>query len=283
MLAFFRAACHRGVVQDTTQTSAVTDDPHRALAVLGEHLDALVEEAGLDGWTTDTPAGGWTVAAQIAHLAWTDEVSLTAVTDPDAFAAVVEQAMADPTSFVDAGAEELAANGRDRVLARWRAARVELGRALAGADPGAKIPWFGPPMRPKSMVTARIMETWAHGTDVADALGVRFEADSALPHIARLGVRTRGFAYVMNGLEAPASEIRVELAGTDGTVHEFGPADADQRVVGTLEDFCLLVTQRVHRADTDLVATGEDAEGWLRIAQAFAGLPGAGREEGSRP
>jgi uncharacterized protein (TIGR03083 family) len=43
-------------------------------------------------------------------------------------------------------------------------------------------------------------------------------------------------------------------------------------------DFCLLVTQRVHRDDTDLVAQGRDATAWLSIAQAFAGPPGEGRE-----
>lgn len=273
-------------MQDTTQTPSASDDPHAALAALNVRLDALVEQAGPDAWTTATPAEGWDVGMQIAHLTWTDEVSLTAITDPDAFQGVVEQAMQDPTGFVDVGAAAIAATGRDQVLARWRAARDGLGRALAETDPGTQIPWFGPPMRPKSMATARIMETWAHGTDVADALGITLSDDpafdGALPHVARLGFRTRGFAYLMNGLEAPTSEVRVELTGPDGAVHEFGPADAEQRVTGSLADFCLLVTQRVHRADTDLVAVGEDAEGWLGIAQAFAGLPGGGREEGSR-
>ena len=285
-LAFFPDGCDRVAVQDTTQTPPTSDDPHAALAALNDRLDALVEQAGPDAWTTATPAEGWDVAMQIAHLTWTDEVSLTAITDPDAFQGVVEQAMQDPTGFVDVGAAAIAGAGRDEVLSRWRAARTGLGRALADADPGTQIPWFGPPMRPKSMATARIMETWAHGTDVADALGQSLSGDAAfdgaLPHIARLGFRTRGFAYMMNGLEAPASEIRVELTDPAGAVHEFGPADAEQRVTGSMEDFCLLVTQRVHRADTDLVATGEDAEGWLGLAQAFAGLPGAGREEGSR-
>ncbi|MFL0578032.1 TIGR03084 family metal-binding protein [Dietzia sp. 179-F 9C3 NHS] len=249
---------------------------------MNDRLDALVEQAGPEAWTTATPAEGWDVGMQIAHLAWTDEVSLTAITDPDAFQGVVEQAMQDPTGFVDVGAAAIAATGRDQVLARWRAARDGLGRALAETDPGTQIPWFGPPMRPRSMATARIMETWAHGTDVADALGTTLDVPEALPHVARLGYRTRGFSYTMHGREAPAAEVRVELVGPDGAVHTFGPDDAPQRVTGSLEDFCLLVTQRVHRADTDLAATGASAEEWLGIAQAFAGLPGDGREEGSR-
>ncbi|HJC29649.1 MAG TPA: TIGR03084 family protein [Candidatus Dietzia intestinipullorum] len=269
-----------------SQQSPPADDPHAVLAELNSRLDRLVEDAGPDSWTLDTPARGWDVGMQIAHLAWTDEVSLAAVEDPDAFAAVVEQAMADPTGFVDAGAAEIASARRDEVLPRWRSAREQLGRALAEVDPGEKIPWFGPPMRARSMATARVMETWAHGTDVADALGIRVDSDpafvAALPHVARIGYRTRGFAYSMNGLEPPSSEVRVELTGPDGAVHEFGPEDADERVTGPLLDFCLLVTQRVHREDTALEATGEDAAGWLRIAQAFAGMPGGGREKGAR-
>lgn len=263
-----------------------TEDPHAALAALNARLDQLVDRAGPGGWTADTPAAGWDVGMQIAHLAWTDEVSVTAIHDADGFRSVVDTAMADPTGFVDAGAAEIAATGRDEVLARWRLARGELADALKAADPGEQIPWFGPPMRPKSMTTARIMETWAHGIDVADALDVPLDGDpafvSALPHVARLGFRTRGFAYLMNGLQAPASEVHVALTLADGTVLEFGPADAEQRVAGPILDFCLLVTQRVHLDDTALETTGQDALSWLRIAQAFAGLPGGGREKGAQ-
>ena len=187
---------------------------------------------------------------------------------------------------IDDHAAEIAATGRDEVLARWRLARGELADALTSADPGEKIPWFGPPMRPGSMITARIMESWAHGIDVADGLGSPVNDDpafvAALPHVAKLGFKTRAFAYMMNGLEAPTSEIHVALTHPDGTAVEFGTAGADQRVSGPLLDFCLLVTQRVHLDDTDLETLGDDAAEWLRIAQAFAGLPGGGREKGTR-
>ena len=274
------------MIRMTHAQPVATEDPHAALAALNARLDELVTTAGADLWNADTPAAGWDVAMQIAHLAWTDEVSLTAIRDAAAFQAVVDTAMSDPTGFVDAGAAEIAATGRDEVLARWRLARGELADALKSADPGEKIPWFGPPMRPRSMTTARIMETWAHGVDVADALGISVSEDpafvGALPHVARLGFKTRAFAYMMNGLSAPSSEIHVRLTRPAGGLVEFGPADAEQRVSGSLVDFCLLVTQRVHLADTDLEALGEDAAQWLRIAQAFAGLPGGGREEGAR-
>ena len=126
------------------------------------------------------------------------------------------------------------------------------------------------------------METWAHGHDIADALGVRREPTARIRHVAHIGVRTRDFAYLVRELAPPAEPFRVELTGPDGEVWTWGPADAAQRVTGPALDFCLLATQRVNRADTALVATGADADAWLDIAQAFAGPPGDGREAGSR-
>ena len=75
----------------------------------------------------------------------------------------------------------------------------------------------------------------------------------------------------------PAEEFRVSLTAPSGDVWTWGPDDAEQRVTGPAYDFCLLVTQRVHRADTALVAVGADADRWLDIAQCFAGPSGEGR------
>jgi uncharacterized protein (TIGR03084 family) len=143
---------------------------------------------------------------------------------------------------------------------------------------GRKLPWFGPPMSAASMATARLMETWAHGLDVADALGVSRPATARLRSIAHIGVRTRDYAFAVNGLAAPADPFLVELRAPDGTTWSWGPADAAQRVRGSAEDFCMLVTQRRPRAELDVAADGADALTWLTIAQAFAGPPGAGRD-----
>jgi uncharacterized protein (TIGR03084 family) len=121
------------------------------------------------------------------------------------------------------------------------------------------------------------METWAHGGDVAAALGVSRTPTARLRHVAHLGVRTRDFAFIVHNRTPPADPFRVELDAPDGTVWEWGPVDAAQSVTGPALDFCRLVTQRVHRADTALGATGPDADAWLDLAQAFAGPPGAGR------
>ncbi|MBH5336401.1 TIGR03084 family protein [Streptomyces pactum] len=255
-------------------------DPQLVLEELraeGAALEALV--AGLDDreWATPTPAPGWTVAHQIAHLAWTDDRALEAATDPERFAGEVARAAAAPERFVDEGAEEGARLPPAELLARWRTGRSRLHEVLAARPPRDRLPWYGPPMSVPSMATARLMETWAHGEDVADALGVRRAPTARLRHVARIGVRARDHAYAVRGLTPPGEEFRVELTGPGGEVWCYGPEGARQRVTGPALDFCLLVTRRAHPGDLAVRAEGPDAERWLGIAQAFAGPPGPDR------
>jgi uncharacterized protein (TIGR03084 family) len=251
----------------------------------GDQLWNAVAGLDADGWATPTPATGWTVATSVAHLLWTDEVAVLAAAagagTPDGqerWAGVVRAAIEDPLGYIDAQAHEVARLAPEALLARWGKAREELARALREHPAGEKLPWFGPPMSPASMATARLMETWAHALDVYDALGVEPERTDRIRHVAHLGVRTRGFAFTVHDLPVPPDEPRVELVAPSGAVWTWGPEGAAQSVAGSAWDFCLLVTQRMHRADTDLVATGADADRWLDIAQAFAGMPGEGRQ-----
>lgn len=242
-----------------------------------EVLDALVAELPASGWRTDTPSPGWTIAHQIAHLWWTDQTSLLAVTDAAGFAEVLAEAAKDPLGFVDAGAERLAATDPADLLAGWRADRARLHAALLTVEDGRKLPWFGPPMGAASMATARLMETWAHGLDVADALGVRRTPTARLRSIAHIGVRTRDFAFTVHGRTPPTAPFHVKLQGPEGDWWTWGPEDAAQSVTGPAEDFCMLVTQRRAPGELAVTAVGPDAATWLTIAQAFAGPPGAGR------
>jgi uncharacterized protein (TIGR03084 family) len=240
-------------------------------------VDALVASVGDAQWAAPTPAAGWTVGHQIAHLAWTDHAALLSTTDPDAFFAALSTAAADPDGFVDGGAAEYLAPPSE-LLPRWRSGRAALAEALAAAPPGVKLPWYGTGMSPVSMATGRIMETWAHGQDVADALGVTRTPTARLRHIVHLGTRTLAHGFVAHGRPAPTAPVRIELIAPDQQRWVHGAADAADRVTGPALDFCLLVTQRRHRADLSLVATGPVADEWLDVAQAFAGPPGAGRE-----
>ena len=139
-------------------------------------------------------------------------------------------------------------------------------------------------MSPASSVTARLMETWAHGQDILDTLGIARVPTARLRHVADLGIRALRYSYAVNGLAVPADPIRVELAAPDGQCWTWGPADARDRVAGDALDFCLVVTQRRHRDDTRLEVRGPVAAQWIGIAQAFAGAAGPGRPpDTSRP
>ena len=252
---------------------AIVDD----LVAESAALDNLVTGIPADRWAASTPATGWTIAHQIGHLLWTDRVALISITDEAEFGALVAGAQATIDTFVDDAAEELSALPPAQLLDEWRVARIALHAALRTVPDGRKLLWFGPSMGAASMATARLMETWAHGLDVADALAVTVPPSARLKSIAHLGVRTRDFAFTVHGHPPPAEPFRVELAAPGGDRWAWGPEDAAQRVSGSALDFCLLVTQRRPRAQLDVVADGPDARRWLEIAQAFAGPPGAGR------
>jgi uncharacterized protein (TIGR03084 family) len=242
-------------------------------------LDDLVGDLPEADWRRPTPSPGWTIADQIAHLAWTDDIAAVAATDGAAFEAALAE-LSDGTASVDSIAAAAAARPPAALLAWWRDRRARLAAALFAVPPGGRIPWFGPPMAAASMATARLMETWAHGQDIADALGVHRLPTARLRHVAHIGVRARDFAFRAHGLEPPAEEFFIDLTGPAGERWTWGPADAAQQVSGPALDLCLLVTQRRHREDLAVTAIGTDAGRWLTIAQAFAGPPGEGRHPG---
>jgi uncharacterized protein (TIGR03084 family) len=240
-------------------------------------LDRIVAGRPEAQWCRPTPAAGWSVAHQISHLAWTDRAALAALTRPEDFRRLVAEITANPDGYVDRAAADGVAPP-DELLHRWRDGRARLSAALGAVPAGSKVPWFGTEMSAASMATARLMETWAHGQDVADALGVTRRPTARLRHVAHIGYRTLGFSFATHGRPVPTEPVRVELSAPDGTLWTFGPAEAADRLIGPALDFCLLVTQRRHPADLALQAAGPVATEWLGVAQAFAGPPGTGRQ-----
>jgi uncharacterized protein (TIGR03084 family) len=235
-------------------------------------------------WNLATPAEGWAVRDQVSHLAYFDDLGRMAMAEPEVFTAKAEAIIA---SGGDPMEEHLVAGrsmGGDRLLGWWAEAHRAMAKAFAGVDPSARVPWFGPPMGMMSFVSARLMETWAHGQDLADALGrVRAPSDR-LRHVAHLGVRARPYSYVVRGLEVPDGRIDIALTAPSGEEWRWevggeggAGAGAAGSVSGPALDFCLVVTQRRNVADTELAIRGGPAEEWMEIAQAFAGPPGSGR------
>jgi uncharacterized protein (TIGR03084 family) len=243
-------------------------------------LDGLL--AGLDAarWAAPTPSPGWSIHDQVTHLAYFDEAAALAAADPDRFRAEAGALMELGDTFPDEIAQryrELAPAGALDWFRRARAGYLATFRAL---DPRQRLPWYGPDMSAASSVTARLMETWAHGQDIADTLGVPRPPSARLRHVAHLGVSTFQFTFRLNARAVPVAPVRVELTAPDGQEWVWGPAGAADRVTGPALDFCLAVTQRRHPDDLALTVTGPVATEWMSIAQAFAGPPGQGRKPG---
>ena len=243
-------------------------------------LDEGVRRLGAAAGATPTPAAGWDVRDQIAHLLFFDRAMTTAVVDPAAFAEQRARLMADPQGIAEGAAAMSRSMALDDVVALFADARSVLMDAFRAADESMRVPWYGPAMSLGAALTSRIMETWAHGQDVFDAFGLAHPVTRALRQVAHIGVRALPNSYRTRGLDVPDVPVRVELAGDHGELWEWGDADAADRVTGSAVDFCLVVTQRRHVDDTSLVRIGPVATEWMTIAQAFAGGAGSGRAPG---
>ena len=247
-----------------------------------EALDGVLAQVDDPAWDTDTPAEGWNVKDQIAHLAYFDGAVTQAITDPDAFRKTLEDVAKDLEGYVTAVVKDLVALPPAELWARWKEGRAPMYAAMLEADPKARYPWYGPAMSVASACTARMMETWAHGQDVSDALGIPREPTDRLQHVVSIGYRARPFAYANREMAVPEEGIKLELTLPSG--EEFVLGESDTNIIrGTALDMALLVTQRRHRADTSLEAEGPLADEFLDVAQAFAGPPGGGREPGQFP
>jgi uncharacterized protein (TIGR03084 family) len=250
-----------------------------ALNAESRNLRAILGRLREDQWELPTPAAGWAIRDQVSHLAYFDEVAALALTDTDAFDRTAKSLWAKGENFPDVVADELRPMRCAELLDWFTASRAALLNTFEGDDPKRRIPWFGPAMSVASSATARLMETWAHGHDVYDTLGVGHPYSAGLYGIAHLGVTTFGWAFRVNELPVPEEPVRVELLCPRGDEQwVWGPAEAVNRVSGPAGDFVLAVTQRRRWTDTALVARGPVATQWMDIAQAFAGRPGRGRD-----
>jgi uncharacterized protein (TIGR03084 family) len=254
------ASRHEQVVDD------LRDESTELLALLSPLSDA--------GWARATPAAGWSVQDQVNHLAWFDESATLAVTDPAEFLAGLADLTGD---FPDVLVSRQRGMPPSTTLSWFRTARAAFLSVASAHDGASRLPWYGVEMSLTSSVTARLMETWAHGQDIADALGVTRTPTARLRHVCHLGVATRAHSFRIRGLPVPAEDVLVELSAPDGALWTWGSAADGQSVRGSALDFCLLVTQRRHRTDTALSTEGVVASTWLDHAQAYAGLPGPGR------
>lgn len=244
-----------------------------------DELDALVAPLSDEVWRLATPSPGWNVADQIGHLTYFDGSAVNAILDPDRFQSemsdLFDSALAEGVDTFSLGAFRTLSPRQQ--LAAWRHNRTSLATAARTLDDDTRVDWYGPSMGARSFLTARLMEVWAHGTDVADALGVDRSATNRLRHVTQLGFITRKWSYQVRGEAPPDGSVRLELTGPEGDVWRWGDEDATDTIRGTAQEFCLVVTKRRHLDDTSL-ETGDLGRHWMLRAQAFAGAPSSGPE-----
>jgi uncharacterized protein (TIGR03084 family) len=254
----------------------------RDLDAEGRLIEDLVAGLSEDQWHWKTPFGGWTIKDEIAHIAFFDKMARLSATDPKAFETLLMEFAKDLPNFFQNTMAEGRAKSVPDLLAWWKTERRAMLSALASLDPKTRVPWQLP-MSARSLATARLMETWAHGQDIFDALRLEHEPAACLRHIAHLGVATFGWSFTCHGRQVPAAPVRVELQGPAGELWSWGPEDAGERITGTARDFCLVVTQRRHYQDTRLAIAGEVSQQWMQLAQAFAGPPASPPPPGTFP
>ena len=256
------------------------DAVDRVIADLeAEHADLAELLVGIDetGWRKKTPAAGWDVADSVSHLHFFDIRAALAITDADAFARDTGEMMARFSEGGDPSVAHGRAVSGSQLLDDWRSESAGLVAAGRRGDRGARVPWYGPSMSLASFLTARLMETWAHGVDVSDALGKPVVTTARLRHVCHIGFLARANSYRARNLPVPEADIAVCLVAPDGSEWSWGSDEAPESITGSARDFALLVTQRRHVDDTSLAARGALAREWLTIAQAFAGPAGQGR------
>lgn len=250
-----------------------------------KELAALAEKLTPEQWQAKTAFFGWTPWDEIAHLCFFDDTALLAATDADAFNANTRALMAELGKGREISAitrEKFGDADGKALLALWRNRFEALVAALASLDSKARLPWYGPMMSARSFATARMMETWAHGQDVFDAVRARRVPSRRLKHIAHIGVTTYGWTFVNRKLPVPEPVPYIELSAPGGETWTWNEPSTANAVRGTAEEFCLVVTQRRSIKDTALHVVGSSATQWMSIAQCFAGPPATPPAPGAR-
>ncbi|MFK8051342.1 MAG: TIGR03084 family metal-binding protein [Woeseiaceae bacterium] len=251
----------------------------RALAKLVRRLDRPTLEQA-------TQFKQWRVLDVLGHLAIWNEAACMTYQTPEKFQTFIQQvvaAMQSKKGLRGFEADLLASLEPAAVRERWLDSVEAVQAIFADADPKHRVAWGGPEMSLRSCISARLMETWAHGQAVYDALGVTRENTDRLKSIAILGINTFGFNFSVNGLPTPENMPAVTLTAPSGDVWTLGDADnSSDRITGSAEAFCQVVTQTRNVADTDLDVTGRTANQWMAIAQCFAGPPNPPPPPGTR-
>ena len=233
---------------------------------LGQLLAPLPDSA----FSEATQFKGWTINDVIRHLHFWNRAASLQLTDEGELTRMISGAMGagGMRAFEK---ETLGGLAGQALREAWLGTAADVAGLYANADPKARLKWAGPDMSARSSITARLMETWAHGQEVYDHLGVERVDHDRIKNIAHLGVQTFGWTYVVRRMEAPPVAPFVRLTAPSGDIWMWGQEGAVNSVTGSATEFCQVVTQVRNVADTKLDVRGAVARQWMGMAQCFAG------------
>lgn len=155
----------------------------RALAAVLETLaDAEFDQPTLfKGWTIDGVMGHLHIFNVAAQKTLESDVAF------QEFFAPIQQALSAGKTLLEAQFPWLDGLRGRALFEAWRSTSEQVADAYAAADPKQRVKWAGPDMSALSSITARQMETWAHGQEVFDVLGVTRTEQDRIRNIAHLG------------------------------------------------------------------------------------------------
>ncbi|MCD2174857.1 TIGR03084 family metal-binding protein [Rhizobium sp. C4] len=245
-------------------------------------LAALLEPQDEAAFARATQFKGWTINDVLVHLHFWNKAVDLAASDEAAFKALLDPLMAALTKGGLRAYENATIPERGRALfTLWKETAEDIAARWAAIDPKQRIPWVGPSMSARSAITARQMETWAHGFEIFDVLGAERPESDRIRNLVVLGINTFGWSHQVNRLPVPEIMPELKLTAPSGEVWTFGDAQAG-RISGPATDFAAVVTQTRAVADTALVIEGAVARTWMDHAQCFAGPPEKPPVAGSR-
>lgn len=224
-------------------------------------------------WTQETQFKGWTPDDILCHLHFWNEAADWSVHAPQAFEARLDSIRERTRSgggMREVEQQQVQSRG-PALLALWLSCALDMAERWQALDPRQRVDWAGPPMSVRSSMTARQMETWAHGQAIFDMLGEDRPESARLRNIVVLGVNTFGWSHRVRGWDVPEQMPRIELIGPQGEIWSFGEEGEAGCVRGSARDFGQVVTQTRHLLDTDLQVQGDLARRWMLHAQCFAG------------
>ncbi len=230
--------------------------------------------AGLDAgdWEKPTQFKGWTVNDVLVHLYFWNRAADQALVAPDRFQLMMGTVMAEMAGGGLRPIENKMISERGTDLFEvWQAQYRDMAARWNEIDPKTRVKWVGPEMSVRSSITARQMETWAHGMEIFDLLGRTREDTDRIGNVVMLGVNTFGWSHKVQGLDVPEKMPFLRLTAPSGAVWDYGEASEDNRIEGPAVEFAQVVTQTRNVADTTLRVTGPVAAQWMQTAQCFAG------------